>query len=114
MGLCWGDFCLEFLKSFLYELTLLAVLNMQQLRLSHFWLFKGTERAEEQRMDFHYLAHKADFNPAFADQEADKYISSLNLKRTITSKCKTCKGNQSQLSGTGFLLIRPLFLYVAD
>lgn len=87
---------------------------MQQLRLSHFWLFNGTEGAEELRMDFHYLAHKVDFNPAFADQEADKYISLLNPKRTITNKCKTCNGNQSQLPGTGFLLIRPLFLYVVD
>lgn len=54
------------------------------------------------------------FNPAFTDQVADKYILLLNLKRTIPNKCKTCQGDQSQLSGTGFLLIRPLFLYFVD
>lgn len=87
---------------------------MQQLKLSHFWLFNGTEGAEELCMDFHYLTHKVDFSPALTDQMADKYISLLNLKRTIPNKCKTCKGNQSLLSGTGFLLIRPLFRYAVD
>lgn len=51
----------------------LAVPNMQQLRLSHFWLFNCTE-GEELCIDFHYLARKLDFNFAFEDQVADKYI----------------------------------------
>lgn len=70
----------------------LAAPDMQQLRLPHFWLFSCTG-VEELCIDFHYLAHKLDFNFAFKDPVPDKYITLVNLQRIIKTKLKTLKGN---------------------
>lgn len=71
----------------------LSSTNMQQLRLSHFWLFNCTEGVKELYIDFHYLAQKLNFYFAFKDQVAGKYTSLLNLIGIIKIKCETLQGN---------------------